>query len=445
MRSLTFLTTVLLLAACASNGALESRSPFHPTRVPDRILLTWAADPATTQTVTWRTDPSSTNPVGEVAVATDGPEFRKQARRVVAKSTALTTKLGDGRYHTLTFEGLQPSTKYCYRVGDGAEGGAWSEWSHFTTASATPAPFSFVYFGDAQNSLKSHWSRVVREAFKDAPRASFLLHAGDLVNRGNSDHEWGEWFYSGGWIFRTMPSLATPGNHEYQKGELSRLWQPTFEFPKNGAAGLEDTCYYVDYQGARIISVDSCADIKAQAAWLDRVLTDCDARWTIVTTHYPIYSSAKKRDNPKHRAALQPLFDKHAVDLVLTGHDHTYGRTGLVRHRHSGEHDDGAAGQEEHEHADAPGDGAVENVPVGVRARSDESGTVYVVSVSGPKMYPLASNPLFVRAAQNKQLYQILTVEHDELRFAAYTAVGELFDSFVLKKVEGSPNELVEQ
>ena len=40
-----------------------------------------------------------------------------------------------------------------------------------------PAPLSLIYFGDAQNDLKSHWSRVVREAFKDAPRATVPTYA----------------------------------------------------------------------------------------------------------------------------------------------------------------------------------------------------------------------------------------------------------------------------
>ncbi|MFM8215573.1 MAG: fibronectin type III domain-containing protein, partial [Pirellula sp.] len=47
---------------------------------------------------------------------------------------------------------LQPATKYAYRVGDGVN---WSEWFQFRTASTQPEPFSFVYFGDAQNDLRT--------------------------------------------------------------------------------------------------------------------------------------------------------------------------------------------------------------------------------------------------------------------------------------------------
>ena len=69
-----------------------------------------------------------------------------------------------------------------------------------------------MYFGDAQNELKSQWSRVVRQAYRDAPKASFLLHAGDLVNTADSDADWGEWFYASGFIHRMVPCIA-PSNY----------------------------------------------------------------------------------------------------------------------------------------------------------------------------------------------------------------------------------------
>ena len=87
----------------------------------------------------------------------------------------------------------------------------------------------------------------------------------------------------------------------------------------------------------RIVSLNSnerrsksYADKEAQAAWLDRVLTDNPNRWTVVTFHHPVFSPAKDRDNPDLRRLWQPVFDKHKVDLVLQGHDHTYARSGLV-------------------------------------------------------------------------------------------------------------------
>lgn len=409
------------------------------SKMPDRILLTWAEAPDTTQSVTWRTDATVTTPMVEWAVATGGPGFRNSSRILKAETAPFRSNLGLAHIHSATIRNLKPATGYLYRVGDGAN---WSEWSPFRTAASGPAPFSFLYFGDAQNDIKSHWSRVVREAFKEAPRAAFLLHAGDLVNRGNVDQDWAEWFYGAGWIFRTMPSIATPGNHEYSGGSLSRHWRPNFTLPKNGPKGCEETAYRIEYQGACIVSLDSNRNLELQAAWFEAQMRSTKARWKIVTMHHPVFSTAKSRDNPKLRNLLQPLFDRYKVDIVLQGHDHTYSRTKQMRHTHEGVKHVPVASMEEG-NGQAKGK-PTKNVATGVRARSGESGTVYVVSVSGPKMYALAKKPFMVKALTNTQLYQVVTVERDKMIYSAYTATGVLFDRFELRKKDGKPNTLVE-
>jgi hypothetical protein len=137
-----------------------------------------------------------------------------------------------------------------------------------------------------------------------------------------------------------------------------------------------------------------------------------------------VFSTAKQRDNPELRAAWKPIFDKYRVDLVLQGHDHTYGRTVL-----------------ETPLADPQ---TTANVATGLSQRDERTGTVYVVSVSGPKMYNLNRKPFMKRVAEDTQLYQIVHVDRDALRFEARTAIGELYDAFVLKKRPGEVNELIE-
>ncbi len=317
---------------------VEAKILYAPTADPDRIVLTWKGDVATTQAVTWRTDTSVTKPVAQIALAEDGPWFVDRARQIDALSTTeLESDLGQAMYHTAEFTELQPKTLYVYRVGDGVN---WSAWIHFRTASPDPEPFTFVYFGDAQNDLKSRWSRVFREAFLDAPDAKFMLHAGDLINDPIRDAEWGEWVAAGGWVNAMIPSVAIPGNHEYAKGDiygnkypegrrrLAPHWRPSFAFPENGPESLKETVYWFDFQGVRIVALNTNDQIKKQAVWLDEVLTDNPNKWTIVTQHAPIYSASRRRDNPQIRDAWQPVFDKHRVDLVLQGHDHSYGLHG---------------------------------------------------------------------------------------------------------------------
>jgi len=479
----------------------DAKETYKPTPVPDRIILTLTVDPATKQSVTWRSIVSDRAGVLEYAKAEGGPKFVRKLKRIKAETKHFTSDLGDANYHSVTMQNLEPNTQYLYRVGDGVN---WSEFSQFKTASNESSPFSFIYFGDSQNDLKSHWSRVVREAFKEAPHAAFLLHAGDLVNTANSDRDWGEWFYSGGWINRTMPSMATPGNHEYSKSELSRHWRTVFALPENGPKGLEETVYSFVYQDTRVVSLNSNKMLNEQAKWLDRLLQENKTRWTIVTMHHPIFSTAKDRDNTKVRETFQPLFDKYKVDLVLTGHDHTYGRTGmrnasqnviydnavdkeveekerLKKAKEAKEKADKEKADKEnggntkndnrtaderlqkhilqsqaddvHQHAvgDHRHDGWTEdvksrmqsaNVSTGLRYRSQESGTVYVVSVSGPKMYKLKAVEFFEKTAQDTQLYQVISIDGDKLSFSAHTATGKLYDQFVLQKKSGQPNQM---
>ncbi|QDT32957.1 phytase [Thalassoglobus polymorphus] len=405
----------------------EVREVYKPTLLPDRIVLTWTGDPATSQAVTWRTSTQITQGIAEIAKAEAGPGFPAKAVRVNATSQALLTNLSTAHYHTVEFQDLQPKTKYAYRVGDGVN---WSEWFHFTTASSQPEPFSFIYFGDAQNDVRSMWSRVIREAYGDAPEAAFMLHAGDLVNRAEADHEWGEWFGAGNWVNAMVPSIAVPGNHEQAKlpdgsRRLSHHWRPTFAFPENGPPGLEESCYTLVYQGVRIIGLNSNHQQEDQAVWLDKVLSENECQWVVCTFHHPMHSTGKDRDNSELRALWKPVLDEHQVDLVLQGHDHTYGRTGLKTPRGLPQ--------------------TISNVPTGVSKQDEATGTVYVVSVSGPKMYSLQPHPFMVRTAEDTQLYQIITIDGNELRYEARTAVGKLYDAFTLHKKEGEINELIDQ
>lgn len=380
----------------------------RPGPIPDRIVLTWDGDPTETQAVSWRTAPGDEPAFVEVAEAEGGPRFMLNKRAIPADSSQVQTDSGPARFHSASITGLNPDTMYAYRVGGGS---IWSEWFQFRTAARDFREFHFIYFGDAQNNILSLWSRTIRTAFQEAPKARFMLHAGDLINRAERDVEWGEWFEAGDWLHATIPSVPVPGNHEYSRGEddirrLSSLWRPHFRLPDAGIQGLEETVYYTDFQGLRVIGLNSNEKTQEQTEWLETVLGDNPNRWTVVTFHHPIYSTARGRDNEGLRNLWQPLFERHGVDLVLQGHDHTYGRG--------------------------------TNLPVGV-SRHDGNGPVYMVSVSGPKMYRLNEEAWWDRAAENTQLFQVIGVKEDRLEYRAYTAVGELYDAFDwIRRPDGS-------
>ena len=395
----------------AGDGKVPKEAVHRPSPMPDRIILTWAGDPATSQSVSWRTDTSVRTAVAQIAVSEDGPDFTKSAKKIPAASQPLASDLGEAAYHTAHFMGLQPGTLYAYRVGDGSN---WSEWNQFRTASDRPDPLTFIYVGDAQNRIHEHFPRVIRMAFTEAPKASFIVHAGDLIDKANRDAQWGEWFRAAGWINRSVTCFPTPGNHEYFRHEGHRIvsphWRPQFALPENGPPELEETCYYIDIQGVRMVSLNSNEMREEQAEWLDGLLSDNPNRWTILTFHHPIFSSARGRDNKELRQLWKPVFDKHAVDLVLQGHDHSYARSNLVS---------------------------------GVNTRSGAGGTVYVVSVSGPKQYEANRQPWIERVAERTQLFQIIRIDGDTLHYEARTARGLPYDAFELQKRPDGPNKLI--
>ena len=375
--------------------------------MPQRIILNLTAAPATSQAVTWRTRCPVIRPQVQVVRASGLASFDDAPRCIDARSEAVA--LGKGFsvvHHAVVIDGLEPATVYAYRVG---ATGAWSEWNQFKTASSEAEPFAFVYFGDPQEEILSKCSRVFRAAYKQAPDADFWHFVGDLVDNGDRDGEWGELFDAMGWVPRTTPMIMLPGNHEYpnrrmvkeQDYHLFPLWRPHFTLPENGPAGLEETVYFLDYQSVKLVMLNGNERLEDQARWLEGVLADHPQSWTIVAIHQPIYSTGKYRNNTTLQELFVPIFDKYGVDLVLQGHDHTYSRSARLKN--------------------------------GAR---DETGTVYVVSVSGPKAYPV--NPryqaLMEASGSGRQLFQVIHVTPERLVYESYDATGRRYDAFNIEK-----------
>ena len=131
-----------------------------------------------------------------------------------------------------------------------------------------------------------------------------------------------------------------------------------------------------------------------------------------MTYHHPLYSGGIGRDNKELRDMWKPLFDKYNVDIALQGHDHTYARG--------------------------------RNLTSGVNVKDGSGGTMYVVSVSGPKMYKMNEDRWYDRGAANTQLFQLLTIDGDTLKYKAITVTGNVYDAFNLVKQKDGPNKLIE-
>lgn len=414
--------TLLALNAPAAPVTAE-----NPAKVPDRIVTSLSGDPATEFSVTWHTDEPSSTPLAQISLATIHPKKADEPTTVTATHNPVEHLPGKtAHYYEATFKNLKPDTTYMYRVGDRR---TWSEWFDVTTASDKPEPFSFMYLGDEQAGLRSTWPRSIRAAFSLAPQVDFIVHAGDNVNDGYNDVAWEHWNAAWSFITGMRPSIATSGNHDTHRAPATPkarelrsahpMWRAHFVFPDNGPEGLEevldDQTYYVDYQAARLIVINTNLYTggqppelqqapKAQSEWLDKALAENPHPWAIVLHHHPVYSVGQQRDSSKLQQALGPIYDKHGVDLVLQGHDHIYARTNKVAN------------------------GAV--------VSPDAKGTVYAVSVSGPTMYkpnPAHEKLMAIRVPET-QMFQVVEVAPETLTFKAFSIDGQMQDGFELRK-----------
>jgi hypothetical protein len=413
-----------LLVALAPAAAEPARQAVPNTRVPagdhghaataypDRIAASPAQDASTGFAVAWRTDAWVQAPRLQIALANDSPAIGEDGvREIAARTRALRTRNGLSHHHRAEIDGLQPDTLYAWRVqGDGT----WSPWFHFRTAGDARTPLTVLYFGDTQNQNTSLVTRVVRQARRHAPGARLALFAGDLVSgggagMGDDDDEWAEWFEAASGLPEDIAVAPAAGNHEYhdehedtpqERRVLSPHWPLSFALPCNGAPGWEATTYWFDYQGVRFAVLDGTAILDldagpAQAAWLDRVLADNPHRWSVVQIHQALYAMRADRDHAALREHLAPVLRRHRVDLVLQGHDHAYGRRAL----------DGDAGTPQ-----------------------------LVLSVAGTKQYRAGPDALATMApvAEDTQLFQVLRLDGDVMRYEARTATGQLYDAFEL-------------
>lgn len=419
--ALTALAMALLLcsgSAVAKKDAGNGAEPntqvpvgnrhYAATGFPDRLVASPAQDAARGFSVAWRTDTSVKAPVLEWVVAGDSPDVGTPTR-ITATTQALTTELGASHHHRADVTGLQPDTLYLWRV-QGQN--TWSAWNQLRTAGRADQPLTLLYFGDTQNKNLSHVSRVLRAGIKAAPDARLSLFAGDLVSGGDGqdDSEWGEWFAAAGWLPQETAVAPAIGNHEYfeefedtpqERRVLGRHWPVTFALPRNGVDAADTSTYWFDYQGVRIAVLDgtSALDLgtaKAQAAWLDKVLAENPHPWSIVLLHQPFYSPREGRENTELRDVLLPVVRRRQVDLVLQGHDHTYGRRG-------------------------EGQGATPQ---------------FVVTVAGPKQYRLSDEARTTMApvGEDTQLFQVLKIDPTHLRYEARTVTGRLYDGFELTR-----------
>ncbi|MEO1188417.1 MAG: metallophosphoesterase family protein [Pseudomonadota bacterium] len=429
------------------------------TAWPDRIIVSPGSDPQTSLTVTWRTDATVDSAIAELTKASGDSRFDLQAAPIAAKYQLVdfeATNYAHNRsgppnhgqapvhHHSVTFKDLEPDTLYAYRVR-GAQG-HWSEWFQSRTL-PDDAPVTFLYYGDAQYGILSHAARIFRQGLLSAPEARFVLHAGDLVNKGDRDLEWGEWFQASGFIHAMIPVVPVAGNHEYLetqdggskdgKAILTDLWRPQFTLPVTES--LPDPLHETVFEqrmskDLHLFVLDSSSPLwTEQMDWLQIVAGASDARWKVVGMHHsPVRPGIQGyANNPArgdyHRARQDAFLDaaRHAgIDLVLAGHNHSYTRASF---------------------GEAVGPGLPDPSARLMLGTPREVEMVVIVAISGAmsgNMTPehFAKNAqkfgddyALERWANNTPTYQVVRVDDEHLTVESFLGTGEVYDAFTLE------------
>ena len=152
--------------------------------------------------------------------------------------------------------------------------------------------------------------------------------------------------------------------------------------------------------GVRFFALDSNYLSREQLEWLDKELGSSSSDWKICFFHHPLYSSGRTHGSAlETRTVLEPIFVKHGVSAVMTGHDHIY-----------------------------------------ERIKPQKGIYHFVVGSSGSlRKGDLARTDLTLKGYDGDYVFMLVEIADDELHFAALTRGGQVIDSGVLPRPTAAP------
>ncbi len=376
-------------------------TPYPSSEKPDQILLTWANDPRTTQSVQWRTNTKVNK--GVVRYWPKGGD-KNEYKEVNAEVKLLEDMLlANDRYnnrYTARIYGLDPGTAYNYIVGD-PDKNIWSEVCEFITAPDGDKSFSFGYFGDTHKS--PDFGKLITGAYERFPEVAFYTQGGDLVTSGMNRDDWDKEFHYAAKVIENRPFMAVPGNHDSSNGLGPLMYAEMFDYPKNGPENLpQEWTYSFEYGDALFVMMYG-GSVEKQAPWLEKQLKNTDKKWKFVMFHFPPYSFDEDK-YPDIVESWGTLFDKYHVDMVFNGHVHYYLRTKPINN--------------------------------GKIVKDPSKGTIYLVSIAIANRpdRDLKEEPFSDVFVQGEMLFQKIDINGNKLTLNAYNEKGKVIDSFEIVK-----------
>lgn len=291
----------------------------------------------------------------------------KNVETYTAVQTQATQAKDGTQYYSnkVTAKGLKPDTVYYYKYEK--PDGTWTKAEKYRTGDGKD--FSFIYVGDPQigssneakakkpedindnfytaqfESVRSdafNWDTTLNQAMEmSGNQARFVLSAGDQIQtnaRKVKDYTVSEMEYAGYLspdILKSIPVATTVGNHDADNPN----YVYHFNRPNVSELGTNDIVegdYYFTYGPALFIMLNTQDTNAAEHKQFieQAVKAEPDCRWRIVTLHQDIYGSAEHSNEPEItnlRYSLVPYFEANDIDVVLTGHDHAYSRSQILK------------------------------------------------------------------------------------------------------------------
>ncbi len=381
------------------------KTPFPSSEQADQVMLTWSGDPRSTQSIQWRTNTSINDAV--VRYWEEGSDAEKDFVEVPVPFTVMEDRLlQNDRYvhrYTARIENLKPATRYHYLIGSPSKN-KWGHASTFQTAPESPAPFTFVYFGDTHRS--PHFGQLINKAFERHPHTAFYSIGGDIVSTGLYRDDWDQLFQYSSEVIRQKPLMTALGNHDSQDGLGVWMYRDLFDLPANGPVEFEpERTYSFEYSNALFLVLDATATIDEQTRWLESTLAKSKATWKFAIFHFPpyVFETEHDLDYKEIREKWGAVFDKYHLDMVLSGHVHYYMRTKPMKNQRV--------------------------------VASAAEGTFYIISIAIPNRKHIMPDKEFVATGSSgEMLYQTFDISGNTLTYKAYNIEGTIKDELVIKK-----------
>ena len=246
---------------------------------------------------------------------------------IAANTTQMTFTQGGyitANFNNILLTGLSAGTTYDYQVGCGD---LWTDKATFATSDGEKDHADFFVLGDIQAEDLTNIT-AIRDVLK-GEHWNFGLQTGDAVDNPYAYKGWED--YTGLFNGETMGStnmVQVLGNHELQGEALESKTMFGLDASYGGS------CYSRTYGNVYLAVINytgNAAQLRSALEWLKTDIQSSNADWKILTMHQPPYYTNEAGGNAEINALVPKVVDELGIDVVFSGHDHSFARTNLLR------------------------------------------------------------------------------------------------------------------